>query len=218
MKFRRVFLIFFVMSLVLFWQFSRVVKRGSFNDFDFAVTVKIQDRVAAAVGERFDGILEDMGFFASPLFSVVATGAVCLWLFFRQKGFKRKFLVLVIPLGLVLLTLAEIYGKSVVHHPAPAFFLLKNPTTIFPKYHVWEEFSYPSGHAARAVFIAAVVWLLVAKKITQPKKKTLIGIGLGLYAGLIIISRIYLGHHWFSDIVGGSFLGLAMSLVPFIFL
>lgn len=35
---------------------------------------------------------------------------------------------------------------------------------------------------------------------------------LAAYVGLVSVSRIYLGHHWFSDIIGGGMLGIASAL------
>ena len=113
---------------------------------------------------------------------------------------------LVIPLAFGLMTLAEIYGKSVVHHPAPPYFLLKNPSSVFPKYYVWENFSYPSGHAARAMFLATVLYILT-------KKRARVGIALAIYVSLISLSRVYLGHHWLSDVIGGTLLGSGSGLL-----
>lgn len=190
-----------LVCLLLFTVFSRQVRQGRFTSIDFDVTVKVQDQVAKLDIARFEGILEDIGVLANPAFSTVATGVLTVWAFK-----KRRFAALLIPVAFAVMTLAEIYGKSVVHHPAPPFFMLKNPTTIFPTYHVWEEFSYPSGHAARATFLAIVFFYVM-------KKRLWLGLAIGLYIGVISLSRIYLGHHWVSDILGGILLGSAFALL-----
>ncbi len=195
------FLLAGLVCLLLFTVLSRQVRQGRFTSIDFDTTVKVQGWVAKMDIARFEGILEDIGVLASPAFSTVATGVLTVWAFK-----KRRFAAFLIPVAFALMTLAEIYGKSVVHHPAPPFFMLKNPTTIFPTYHVWEEFSYPSGHAARAMFLAILVFFLT-------KKRMWVGFALGAYVGLIALSRIYLGHHWISDIIGGGLLGCAFGLL-----
>jgi undecaprenyl-diphosphatase len=64
--------------------------------------------------------------------------------------------------------------------------------------------SFPSGHAARAFLIAALVvawgpsWLVPI---------------IVLWAPLAALARVAMGLHYLSDIVGGAVLGLAAALV-----
>ncbi len=148
--------------------------------------------------------MEGSSFLASPLVSVIAITIITVITFIKRKKYRTA--ALVIPIIFGLMTLAEIYGKSVVHHPAPPFFLLKNPTTVFPKYYVWEDFSYPSGHAARAIFLAILLFFVV-------KRRVWVMVTLVLFVILISISRIYLGHHWLSDVIGGLILGSGSGLL-----
>lgn len=208
MKFHIKCIIVGCLFLLVFTWYSQFVKRGGGKNIDFAVTVKIQERIdkssrlrlARLVGE----VMEGSTFFASPLMTTV--GILIITILAGLKRKKYRFMVLLIPLLFGLLTLGEMYGKSVVHHPAPPFFMLKNPATVFPKYYILEDFSYPSGHVARAVFFAFTALFLI-------KKKLLIGIVLGIYIGLVGLSKVYLGHHWFSDIVGGLLLGGGFGLL-----
>ncbi len=79
--------------------------------------------------------------------------------------------------------------------------------------------SYPSGHAARALFISIVLLVFIwqAKRFGFLTKSILTLAIIG-YDFLMLLSRVYLGEHWFSDIVGGSLLGGAMGLFAGIFL
>ena len=208
-----------VILLVCFALFSKSVKQGFMKQADFAVTVKMQDKVSRLGNPtriaRFDEIMEEAGFFASPMVSSVAVVVITGIAFIRVKSWKKKIAVLMIPVAFALIVFGELYGKSVVHHPAPPFFMIKNPTTIFPTYYINEEYSYPSGHAARATFIAVVIWVVLSPRPgleREKRKKILVGVSLVGYAGLISFSRIYLGHHWASDILGGVLLGGALAL------
>src|SRR3989344_2342783 len=213
---RRTIVIFVSILLILFYGFSREVKKGKFKNIDFTVTVKIQDRMPSSASGRIDEFWEDIGFFASPMVSTVFVMALTVWSFIKARGFKRKIAVLLIPLAFGLLTLAEVYGNSVVHHPAPPFFMLKNPTTIFPKYYVNEQYSYPSGHAGRAVFVAILASsvMLHASSKNKRKKQIIILVALA-YVVLVSLGKIYLGQHWFSDVVGGFFIGTAVGIPIF---
>ncbi len=213
---RRIIILSVFFLLIFFYGFSREVKRGRFKDLDFAVTVKIQDRMP----KRFDEFWEDIGFFASPVVTSVFVMALTVWSFIKAKGLKKKMATLLIPFAFGLLTLAELYGKSVVHHPAPPFFLLKNPTTIFPKYYVNEQYSYPSGHAGRAVFVAILLFATMKQPARSAggfnniimRKKLWIKFALVIFVGLVLIGKVYLGQHWFSDVVGGIIIGTALSM------
>lgn len=210
--------------LVGFYLFSRQVKRGFLKNTDFAVTIKIQEKIDKSsrlrLADAVGNVMEGATFFASPEFSITAIIVITIINFITVKGIKKKMISFAIPLFFVLLILGEIYGKNVVHHPAPPFFMIKNPSTVFPKYYINDEFSYPSGHAARSLFIG-ISFLLVAYRLLQNKKNLIKGLIGGLiiaYVILVAISRIYLGHHWLSDIVGGWLLGGGFGLLGLAFL
>lgn len=210
--------------LLAFTLFSWGIKRGALRHIDFTFTVKVQDtidRSARLRTKEFIGdIMEGSTFFASPEFSVIVVLLLTGWAFFDRKKRKIRWQAMIIPIAFSLLVGAEIYGKSVVHHPAPPFFMIKNPSTIFPKYYINEQFSYPSGHTARAVFMGLVllsVYAVHSPFFRRMKHKIFWGVGIGAYVGLVALSRIYLGHHWLSDIVGGFFLGTGFGLICFAF-
>lgn len=73
-----------------------------------------------------------------------------------------------------------------------------------------ERGSYPSGHAARTLFLA----LLAADFLRHSKPGNrrlgrLIAAGLFLMSGLVGYSALYFGYHWPSDLLGGYLLALA---------
>lgn len=208
MKHRILIFIAGIVLLIFFAGFSRLVKQDRFTSVDFATTVKVQDRMP--VIERFGGdyLWEDIGFLVSPPLSIVLVLLLTFIGLFKNGIRKPAWGALVIPLGFACMIGVELYGKSVVHHPAPPFFMLKNPTTIFPTYYVQEDFSYPSGHAARAIFLGVVGLTLIPKP-----KKIWVGIVFGVGIFLICVGKIYLGHHWISDIIGGALIGGSLGLL-----
>jgi membrane protein DedA with SNARE-associated domain/membrane-associated phospholipid phosphatase len=67
-------------------------------------------------------------------------------------------------------------------------------------------FAFPSGHATAAIAVwgAAAFVLSVGRSV---KLRVAIWIGAGLTASLVAFSRVYLGVHWWTDVVGGMTLG-----------
>ncbi len=205
---------------VIFYGFSREVNRGFLKQTDFAVTVKIQEKIDKSsklrLVELVGNIMEGSTFLASPEFSVISIVFLFFLSLYNWKQKKFNLLSLSIPICFALLIAGEVYGKTVVHHPAPPFFMIKNPTTIFPKYYINESFSYPSGHVARSIFISVVVYLIFALQYTVVFgrfRKFALLIVLVAYIFLVSVSRIYLGHHWLSDVFGGALLGLGFGLL-----
>jgi undecaprenyl-diphosphatase len=70
--------------------------------------------------------------------------------------------------------------------------------------------AFPSGHATQgaAYFVLLAVVLLGALPRPWRRVAAVIAVALGLLSGL---SRIYLGVHWITDVIGGFALGLAWS-------
>ena len=77
-------------------------------------------------------------------------------------------------------------------------------------YAIEKTYSFPSGHTALVTIFSIVTTYVFTRKLTE-KFKTLV-----LFLPVIVItlvgySRLRLGEHWFFDVLGGLFLGLAAS-------
>lgn len=94
---------------------------------------------------------------------------------------------------------------------------LKNMVARMRPYHRFEDilplavhpgdFSFPSGHTASAFAAAGIYAHYLDKRAA---------IGLFIVAGLIAISRLYLGMHYPTDVLAGLCTGLISSLIVYI--
>jgi membrane-associated phospholipid phosphatase len=113
----------------------------------------------------------------------------------------------------------ELYGKFYVDHPPPPEFMLRTEYPIdFPLFHVRSEFSYPSGHSGRTVFLASIlICLILASGFSKPVKYGLIGCIAG-FTFVMLLSRPYLGEHWTTDVIGGALLGASLGIFSAVFM
>lgn len=198
----------FLLSLFLisyFTYFSYTVAKERWVQFDFDTTVKLQDHVS----RRFDKYFS----FFSILGSAEVTVGFCLVMMLLSL-LRFKWLAILGWSMIVPATMAEVFGKLVLFHPAPPVFL--NRTSVFahlPSFYVHTDYSYPSGHLTRTVFIITIFLALIFFSQKQTLGKILGIISLLSLAFLMGLTRIYLGEHWTSDVIGGSILGAGMGLL-----
>lgn len=75
------------------------------------------------------------------------------------------------------------------------------------------NFSFPSGHSMTSfVFYGIICYFIYNSKISLNNKIVIISL-LGLLVILIGMSRIYLGVHYFSDVIGGFLWGFVVLLL-----
>jgi membrane-associated phospholipid phosphatase len=73
--------------------------------------------------------------------------------------------------------------------------------------------SFPSGHAMISTMVFGTLAMLAWVLVKQPKQRVLGTAVLASLPLLIGLSRVYLGAHWLSDVVGGWAFGLGFVLV-----
>ena len=142
-------------------------------------------------------IVEGITFLGNTSTIVVFNAAIILFMLF-----KKKYQLLVLPIASTLSGAINTGLKYLFTRPRPEGIALI----------AQGGFSYPSGHAAISILFYGTIWYLLSKSNIKFRKfYRALCIMLMI---LITLSRVYLGVHFFSDIIGGVALGF--TIIPLI--
>ena len=142
-------------------------------------------------GDRLMVIVTELG--DSVVIALVAV-AVLAWLMWRRSWHAAWYWGAAVGFGQLAASMIKL--------------LLQRPRPIADIYTGISSYSFPSGHATMSMVVYGFLAVLIARHLSSSRR----WIVYALAALLIIsisISRLYLGAHWFSDVLGGLSLGLA---------
>ena len=186
-----------VLLLAAGWLFLGVLEDVLSHDplvqVDLAVFHLLQDLRTASV-DRLMIVITEMG--SVGVLLPLAT-AVSLWLLWCRSWHTAAYWVGVTAFSEVLVQLLKFtLGR-------------RRPLDLYTGV---EQFSFPSGHAVVSTVMLGFLAFLLAKRQTMSTRLA-IGAMAGLYVTLVAFSRLYLGAHWLSDVIGGISLGVAWIAV-----
>ena len=183
----------FTISGVLFGLLAYLVVSGATQAFDQSVLLWINQHASNAFDALFLALTELGGI----IFIASTTLVLTIFLIIKKKYYKAALLAI----GVGGVSLINVLLKTLFDRPRP---------------DLWEwlitetSFSFPSGHsvasAALAMCIVLILW--------RTKWRLTALIGAPIYMAIVGLSRMYLGVHYPSDVIGGWLLGVTwVSLV-----
>lgn len=135
-------------------------------------------------------------FFGSAICLISIT--ILLLIFIKDKKISFS-----ITLNLILATLFNQALKHIIQRPRPS------------KYNIINEsgYSFPSGHSMISMAFYGFLIYLIHKNIKNKYLKTLLITILSLLIIAIGLSRIYLGVHYLSDVIGGFIIAIIYLVI-----
>ena len=136
---------------------------------------------------------------------VITTWVLIVAFIFNRKQWKLESYLMLGNLalaGILIVTFKNIYQR-----PRPEIL------------HLVEEkgFSFPSGHSLAVTIMVGTLIVILSQRIKDQLWKRIVQILLGLYLVSVLISRVYLGVHYPSDVLASLCVGLGVLFIEFPF-
>ena len=183
------------LAAAYFLALTALVQSHALFGFDYHSTVWLN-----AHGNRFmDWVMSVITDTATPELSIVLCAALAGFLWWRFGWQPAAGLLAAFVGG----TLLEIVLKNYITQPGPHGLINRY---VFGEgwIHISLPYAYPSGHAFRALLLIGAVALWV-----MPRASAF----WWTLAGLACVSRLYLGHHWTTDVLGGAMLAVVLLMI-----
>lgn len=101
--------------------------------------------------------------------------------------------------------------STIMNNLLKIIFARERPDVI--KLVIEDSYSFPSGHTMAAVSMYGILMYLVIKSNMNKRLKILLSIILGIIPVLVALSRVYLGAHYITDIMGAFLVSIILLLI-----
>ncbi len=145
--------------------------------------------------------------FATPIAKVITNFGGVIFIVISTiilfVGIKNKKIGTAIILNLFIITFLNLILKNIIQRPRPTQFRLIDES----------GYSFPSGHSMISMAFYGFLVYLIYQYIKNKKLKIALIIVLSILPILIGISRIYLGVHYTTDVVGGFLISISYLII-----
>ena len=174
-----------------FLGLAALALRGTPNPLDVAITTKLQRHVPVTVAQALR-VISAPGY-APFTHSIVLSTAANLWALDRRRD--ALFAILTMGAGFTTGVIKLLVGRP-------------RPDHRFRQHHKqFKDNSFPSGHATHYTAYYGYVFFLAHRHLPASPLRMAVLIYCATLIGLVGPSRIYLGHHWASDVLAGQLVG-----------
>lgn len=179
--------------------FAQLMRRTGNWEQGLAWEREFMFRTHVKLSEPFDTLFLVLPWLGTNITLIPLVVGVAIWLLVRRRRPDLAAHLVIVQLGSFTLNAVL---KDIFDRPRPDLFELRGQ-------HAWAAF--PSGHAIASVSVLLTVAILLRRERgwRWPMSAAVVLLLFSLY------SRLYLGVHWPTDIVGGVLVGLAWLAVTY---
>ena len=193
------------------------MKNKKFKIYGVIIFIAVLVFIGVAVGVQtgyLDGFDDAVRY---RVYSIRNEKLTMFWKFITHSGDSE----IVIMLGIVLLLVKSLRNKYGVKFAIAALsstaiyqgmkYIFQRPRPDIALRLIEESgYSFPSGHSMNCLVSYGILAYLLLRYCENRKLAKLLSIGLGLIIILIGLSRVYVGVHFPTDVIGGWSLGIAV--------
>ncbi|MEQ1652343.1 MAG: VTT domain-containing protein [Hyphomicrobium sp.] len=189
----RVLLVFAAVLIAAAWMFLGIIEDVVTGDPLVVVDKSVYHLLQGLRTPFGDSVMIALTQLGDAAVTLPVVTAVLLWLVWKRAWRPVAYWLAAASFGAALTVILK------------AGFGLPRP---LPLYDGTSAFGFPSGHAAMSIVIFGFLAVLAARELSLRGQLAVFTV-MALLAGLIAFSRIYLGAHWLSDVLGGLSFGVA---------
>lgn len=169
--------------------------------YQFTTIVKLDEVITSLIYNTHSDHIDDFMILLSTYGREIVWSAIIVFMgiFAGWKG--KKIAVIIVISFLIIMPLNTLLKN---------FFERVRPVVERQEIHIPQktDFAYPSGHASIVSGGALILMVLFRKE-----KELIFSTILAGEAALVCLSRIYVGDHYFFDVIGGILLGTGISIM-----
>jgi len=186
--------------IVLAWIFLAIAEDVATTDYITQVDQRVATTLHADATPLFTRAMRVISWLHDTVPLAVASAGLLLMLLWRKQRIWIVALLLALPGGMLMNSGMKLaFARQRPHFADP----LVNLTS----------YSFPSGHTAGSTLMYGFMAALLISRTRSNAKRALIGAGALLAIATVACSRIYLGAHFLSDVLGAFFEALAWLLL-----
>lgn len=183
-----------VATALVIWIYASITTSRGVAGVDRPLLDDLLTLRSPALDATLTAVTSTAGTIGMPLIALAAMTILAV----RRRSWTPVVLIATTGAVSVLLT---IVGKRFIDRVRPPH------SDAVPPLELSE--SFPSGHTLNAVAIVGIIAYLVILRRTSTRIRVAIATAAAVYVAVIGFTRVFLGHHWFTDVLAGLVLGAA---------